>query len=117
MTDGVRDAPARAPRPAHAANVGLAFLLELGALAALGFWGVHTGQSLLADIALGAGAPLLAAGVWAMLAAPKSERRLHRTALWRRSCPSSAAPPSLSPSPVMRCSARCSPRSLSSTPL
>ena len=81
MTDAVRDAAARAPGPAHAANLVLGFLLELGALAALGFWGVHTGQSLLADIALGAGAPLLAAVVWGTFAAPKSERRLHGAAL------------------------------------
>ena len=81
MTDAVRDAAARAAGPAHAANLALGFLLELGALAALGFWGVHTGQSLLADIALGAGAPLLAAVVWGTLAAPRSERRLHGPAL------------------------------------
>ena len=81
MTDAVRDAAARAPGRAHTANIVLRFLLELGALGALGVWGVHTGQSLLADIALGAGAPLLAAVVWGTLAAPKSERRLHGTAL------------------------------------
>ena len=81
MTEAVRDAPARAPGPAHAANLVLGFPLELGALAALAFWGVHTGQSPVADIALGAGAPLLAAIVWGTLAAPKSERRRHGSAL------------------------------------
>jgi Protein of unknown function (DUF2568) len=81
VTDAVRDAAARAPGPAHAPNLAVRFLLELGALAALGVWGVDTGQSLLADIALGGGAPLLAAVVWGTLAAPKSKWRLHGTAL------------------------------------
>jgi hypothetical protein len=82
VTEAVHDhATGRALRPAHAANLTLRFLLELSALAALGFWGVRTGQSLLADIALSGGAPLFAAVVWAMLAAPKSERRLRGAAL------------------------------------
>ena len=42
---------------------------------------MHTGQSLLADIALGAGAPLLAVVVCGTLGAPRSERRLHGAAL------------------------------------
>lgn len=60
----------------ESANVGLRFVLELAALAALAYWGVHTGRSLLGDVALGVGAPLAAAIVWGVWAAPKSERRL-----------------------------------------
>ena len=48
------------------------FLLELAALAALGWWGVTTGDTTIAKIALGAGAPLAAAVVWGMFVAPKA---------------------------------------------
>jgi Protein of unknown function (DUF2568) len=82
VTDAVHDhAAGRAPGPASSANLALRFLFELGALAALAFWGVHAGQSLLGDLALGLGAPLLAAAVWGAFAAPKSARRLHGAGL------------------------------------
>jgi hypothetical protein len=58
------------------ANLALRFALELAALAALAYWGVHTGRSPLADVALGVGAPLVAAIVWGRWAAPRSARRL-----------------------------------------
>ena len=74
-------ADAAAPRPAVAANLALRFLLELAALAALAVWGVHTGHSALADVALGVGAPLVAAVIWGVFAAPKSQRRLQGAAL------------------------------------
>jgi hypothetical protein len=54
------------------ANLALRFLLELCLLAALGYWGVQTGQSLLAKIGLGIGAPLLAVVVWSLFIAPKA---------------------------------------------
>ncbi len=53
------------PRAAASANLALRFVLELAALAALAYWGFHTGHSLLGDVALGVGAPLLAAVIWA----------------------------------------------------
>jgi hypothetical protein len=82
VTDTVHpDAAASAPRPAHAANLALRFLLELAALGAMAFWGVHTGQSVVGDVALGVGAPLLGAVVWGTLAAPRSPRRLRGAAL------------------------------------
>jgi hypothetical protein len=59
----------------------LAFVVEMGVLVALGLWGVHTGQSTLADVALGLGAPLIAIGVWAVFGAPRSTRRLRRAGL------------------------------------
>jgi hypothetical protein len=52
------------------ANLGLKFLLELAAFAALAYWGADT--SLLLAIA----APLVAILLWAWLAAPRSAHRL-----------------------------------------
>jgi len=63
------------------ANHALRFALELAALAALSYWGFHTGRSALADIVLGIGAPLLAAVVWGVWAAPRSARRRRGAAL------------------------------------
>jgi Protein of unknown function (DUF2568) len=56
----------------HLANLTVAFLLELCALAALGFWGVQTGDGPLTKTALGIGAPLLAAMLWGLFAAPRA---------------------------------------------
>jgi hypothetical protein len=56
-------------------NLALAFLLELCGLAALADWGFHTGWGTPIAVALGVGAPLLAAVVWGMLAAPRA--RVH----------------------------------------
>src|SRR4051794_27452061 len=58
------------------ANLALRFALELAALAALAYWGFHTGRTAIADVVLGLGAPLLAAVVWGVFAAPTSARRL-----------------------------------------
>lgn len=54
------------------ANLILAFFLELGALAALGYWGFHTGQGTFARTGLGIGAPVVAVVVWALFGAPRS---------------------------------------------
>jgi hypothetical protein len=59
-----------------AVNLGLAFALELGMLAALAYWGWRVGGSLPAQVALGVGAPLLAAMIWGRFCAPKSRTRL-----------------------------------------
>ena len=56
----------------HWANLALAFLLELCALGALGYWGVRTGDGPLAKATLGLGAPLCAAVLWGLLAAPRA---------------------------------------------
>ena len=64
-----------------AGNLALSFLLELCLLAALGYWGIQTGQGTLAKIALGVGAPLLVAVVWGVFCAPKAAKRLHGPAL------------------------------------
>jgi hypothetical protein len=52
------------------ANLLLAFLLELCALGAFGYWGFTTGSTTLSKIGLGIGAPLLAAVVWGIFVAP-----------------------------------------------
>ncbi len=57
------------------ANLLLRFLLELCALAALGYWGLKAGRGMLPKIGLGLGAPLLAAVVWGIFVAPQSPRR------------------------------------------
>lgn len=58
-------------------NLGLRFLLELCMLAALGYWGFNTGKGTLVKIALGIGAPLIAAVLWGVFEAPNSSMRLH----------------------------------------
>ena len=59
------------------ANLALSFILELCLLAALGYWGFVTGDSVLMKIVLGIGAPLLAAVVWGIFMAPKAVRPLN----------------------------------------
>jgi hypothetical protein len=56
----------------HWANLIVAFLLELCGLAALCYWGVRTGGGPLTKTALGIGAPLLAAVLWGLFAAPRA---------------------------------------------
>ncbi len=54
------------------ANLAVRFMLELCALAALGYWGFVSGGNLIAKVALGIGAPILAAVVWGLFVAPKA---------------------------------------------
>ena len=56
-------------------NLTLKFLLELGALAALGLWGASAADGA-AAVLLAIGLPVIAAALWATLAAPKARRRL-----------------------------------------
>jgi Protein of unknown function (DUF2568) len=55
----------------RAATLTLRFLLELGLLAALAFWGFTVGDGV-TSIVLGIGAPLLAAVIWSLFVAPKA---------------------------------------------
>jgi len=81
MADAVRDDVAGAPGAILTANHAVRFLLELAALAALGYWGFGAGGSAAADVVLGLAAPALAAVVRGVFAAPRSARRLHGAAL------------------------------------
>jgi hypothetical protein len=58
------------------ANLTLAFLLELGVLAALAYWGWVVGPNTPAKAALAVGAPVVAIIIWAIWGAPRSPRRL-----------------------------------------
>jgi hypothetical protein len=58
----------------------LRFLLELGALAALGYWGFTTGSGASAWV-LGLGAPIAAAVFWGLVVAPKA--RFPVSQAWR----------------------------------
>lgn len=51
--------------PVQKLNLTLRVLLEAGVLAALASWGVYAGQSTLAEVLLGIGAPLVGFGFWA----------------------------------------------------
>jgi hypothetical protein len=53
-------------------NLGVAFLLELAALAALGYFGFRTGGALPVKLVLGAALPLVAAVLWGLFAAPQA---------------------------------------------
>jgi hypothetical protein len=55
-----------------AANLALRFLLELAALAALGYWGATVDADTAARVALGVGLPLAAALFWGMFVAPRA---------------------------------------------
>ena len=58
--------------PLRSIALALRFILELCALAALGYWGWKTGHGALTKLVLGIGAPLGAAVVWGMVVSPKA---------------------------------------------
>jgi Protein of unknown function (DUF2568) len=64
-----------------ALNLGLAFLLELAALAALAYWGYRLDASAGVRWVVALGAPLALALTWSRIAAPTARRRLARTPL------------------------------------
>ncbi|WP_040813730.1 YrdB family protein [Nocardia concava] len=55
-----------------AANLTLAFVLELVAVGALAYWGVRTGRGRTAKIVLGVGMAVAAVVLWGMFAAPQA---------------------------------------------
>jgi hypothetical protein len=61
------------------ANLALRFLLELVALGAFAYWGFtyFPDASTIFRVIIGLGAPIFAAFLWGVFAAPKSPRRLH----------------------------------------
>ncbi|MEO3822988.1 YrdB family protein [Actinomadura sp. B10D3] len=62
----------RLPGPLHVLNEGLAFLLEIAAIAALAWWGFTTGENVLVGAVLGVGAPVAAMVLWGLFAAPRA---------------------------------------------
>ncbi|MBE2272330.1 MAG: YrdB family protein [Anaerolinea sp.] len=58
-----------------ALNLGLRFLLELGLLAALGYWGFQANGGIL-RWAASIGAPLAVAVIWGLWIAPRANHRL-----------------------------------------
>jgi hypothetical protein len=56
----------------HWTNLALAFALELCALAALCYWGFSIGGGPVVKAVLGIGAPLCAAVLWGLFAAPRA---------------------------------------------
>lgn len=59
-------------KPFYLLNEGLAFLLELFTLGALGWWGFHVTGNVIGSLLLGLGSPAAAAVLWGMFAAPKA---------------------------------------------
>ncbi|MET7649049.1 YrdB family protein [Streptomyces sp. NPDC005426] len=68
--------PSSAGRPWWAANEGLAFLVELVALACLFWWGFTLGDGLAVQLLLGLGVLALAITLWGLFAAPRARIRL-----------------------------------------
>lgn len=64
------------PGPLHAFNEGLAFLLELAALAFLAWWGWSGGEGVALRLPLAVAAPAAAAVVWGLFAAPRARFRV-----------------------------------------
>jgi len=58
--------------PLHLVNEGLAFLIELLALASLAWWGAEVGGGLVVHLLFGIGTPLVAAVIWGVFASPKA---------------------------------------------
>jgi Protein of unknown function (DUF2568) len=62
------------------ANLGIAFLLELAVLFAVGYWGFRLSVGLPLRLVAGLGTPVLMAVLWGLLAAPKASFPLHGVA-------------------------------------
>ncbi|KQV24046.1 MULTISPECIES: YrdB family protein [unclassified Kitasatospora] len=60
------------PTSLHVANEGLAFVLEVAALAVLAWWGWQFPDSTVLRLLLAVAAPVAAAVLWGLFAAPKA---------------------------------------------
>jgi hypothetical protein len=63
------------------AGATLAFLAELGSLAALAFWGLTVPSGGTARVLLGVGLPVAAAVLWGLFAAPRAVVRMRTAAV------------------------------------
>jgi hypothetical protein len=54
------------------ANIALRFIMELCVLAALSYWGLHTGKGFPSKLGLALLLPLAAAVIWGMFVSPKA---------------------------------------------
>lgn len=61
-------------------KLGLAFLLELAVLFAVGYWGFTLSSGLPFRLVAGLGTPVLMALLWGVFAAPKASLPLHEVA-------------------------------------
>lgn len=57
-------------------HLAIAFLLELVMLFCLGYYGFHSGDSVLQSWAIGTGLPVAVIILWGLFAAPRAQRRL-----------------------------------------
>ena len=62
------------------ANLGIAFLLELAVLFAVGYWGFRLSLGMPLRLVAGLAPPLLMAVLWGLLAAPRASFPLHAVA-------------------------------------
>ena len=60
-------------------NLGLRFILEMGALGAVGFWGFQLDRGTAIRWIIGIGAPLVVVIVWSLFIAPGSDSALSQT--------------------------------------
>jgi hypothetical protein len=63
----------------RSANLALSFLLELGALAALAYWGWQTTDDPVGKAVVAVGAPLVMAVIWGAFVAPRAAVRVRPT--------------------------------------
>ncbi|MFE0700669.1 YrdB family protein [Streptomyces sp. NPDC058872] len=64
--------PVKLPGPLHVLNEGLAFVLELAALAVLAWWGWSVPEGLPLRLSSAFAAPAAAAFLWGLFASPKA---------------------------------------------
>ena len=69
------------PKSLHVVNEGVAFLLELVALAGLCAWGFNVGHDVAVHVLLGIAAPVAMAVVWGIFCAPRAKVVLPRVPL------------------------------------
>ena len=60
-------------------NLGLRFILEMGALGAVGFWGFQLDRGAAVRWIVGIGTPLVVVVVWSVFIAPGSDNALSQT--------------------------------------